>query len=123
MPELKPIELTNQNTFVLAKLQCAELDEPHASDMQRKTQAAAEQSPDLAVVLDLSQVRFVPSLSLGALVTLLQSTKQRQQRFILVGLQPDVRQVFAVCRLDKLFEIYDTVETARCRLQQSPSHD
>ncbi|MHC4521325.1 MAG: STAS domain-containing protein [Planctomycetota bacterium] len=118
MSELKPIELASQDMFVLAKLQCAELDEAHASDMQKKTQAAAEESPDLAVVLDMSRVQFIPSLSLGALVTLLQHTKQRQQRFILVGLRPEVRQTFAVCRLDKLFEIYDTVEAAQSRIEQ-----
>jgi len=120
MPEVKPIELTSRDMFVLAKLQCAELDEPHASDMQQKIQAAAEQSPDLPVVLDMSQVQCVPSLSLGALVTLLQHTKQRQQRLILAGLQPEVRRIFCVCRLDKLFEIYDTVETASCRMQHQP---
>jgi len=118
MSELRPIELVNQDKFLLAKLQCAELDEPHAADMQQKTQAAAEQSPELAVVLDMSQVQFVPSLSLGALVTLLQQTKQRQQRFILVGLRPEVRQALALCRLDKLFEIYDTVEAAESRIKQ-----
>ena len=118
MPELTPIELANQGAYVLATLQCAELDEPHASDMQQKIQAATEQAPDLAVVLDMSQVRFVPSLSLGALVTLLQHAKQKQQRFILVGLQPEVRQSLAVCRLDKLFEIYDTLEIASQRLQE-----
>jgi anti-sigma B factor antagonist len=118
MPELKPTEVTIQETFILVRPQCSELDEPHASDMQEKIQAAAEQTPDRAVILDLSQVQFVPSLSLGALVTVLQSSKQRQQRFILSGLQSDVRQTFAVCRLDKLFEIHDSVETAARRLQQ-----
>ena len=121
MSELKPMELTRQKMFVLAKLQCTELDEAHASDMQKKTQAAADESPDLAIILDMAQVQFVPSLSLGALVTVLQYARQRQQRFILVGLQPDVRQAFAVCRLDKIFEIYDTVEAASSRIQQQSS--
>jgi anti-sigma B factor antagonist len=120
MPDLKPTEVTIQERFILVRPQCSELDEPHASDMQEKIQTAREQTPDRAVVLDLSQVRLVPSLSLGALVTLLQSAKQRQQRFILVGLQPAVRETFAVCRLDKLFEIHDTAEAAGKRLQEEP---
>ena len=117
MAEITPIELTSHDRFVLATLQCEKLDEPHALDMQQKIQAT-DQSPDLAVVLDMSHVQLVASLSLGALVTLLQCMKLRKQRFILVGLQPDVRQMFAVCRLGRLFEIYDTIETARCRIQQ-----
>ena len=118
MAEITPIELTSHDRFVLATLQCEKLDEPHALDMQQKIQAAVDQSPDLAVVLDMSHVQLVASLSLGALVTLLQCMKLRKQRFILVGLQPDVRQMFAVCRLGRLFEIYDAIETARCRIQQ-----
>jgi len=118
MSELKQIELTKLETFLLAKPQCTELDEQHTSDMQKKVQEAAEQAPELAIILDLSKVHFLPSLSIGALVSLFQNSKQRQQRFILVGLQTEVRQTLAVCRLDKLFEIYDTVETASQRIQQ-----
>jgi anti-anti-sigma factor len=119
MSELKQIELTNLETFLLARPQCRELDEEHTSDMQEKIQEAAKQSPELAIILDMSGVSFLPSLSLGALVSLMQDAKQRQQHFILVGLQPDVRQTLALCRLDKLFEIYDTVETARQKIRQS----
>ena len=118
MSELKQIELTKLETFLLAKPQCAELDEQHTSDMQQKIQEAAKQAPELPVILDMSEVHFLPSLSIGALVSLFQDSKQRQQRFILVGLQPEVRQTLAVCRLDKLFEIYETVETARQKIQQ-----
>ena len=119
MSELKQIEMTKLETFILAKLRCTELDEQHTSDMQKKVQEAAEQAPELAVILDMSEVGFVPSLSLGALVTLLQKSKHRQQRFILVSLEPEVRQMLALCRLDKLFEIYDTIETASQKIQQS----
>ena len=104
--------------FLLARPQCAELDEQHTSDMQKKVQEAAEEVSELPVILDLSEVRFLPSLSIGALVSLFQHSKQRQQRFILVGLQTEVRQTLAVCRLDKLFEIYDTVDTAIQKIQQ-----
>ena len=117
MSELKQIEITNQDKFILAKLQCDKLDEQYTSDMQKKVQEAADQAPNLAVVLDMSEVQFLPSLSLGALVTLMQNSKKRQQRFILVNIQPEVRQTLAICRLDKLFEIYDTVETASQKIQ------
>jgi anti-sigma B factor antagonist len=117
MSELKEIELTKEEMFLLAKPQCAELDEQHTSDMQKKVQEAAEKASELPVILDLSEVHFLPSLSIGALVSLFQHSKQRQQRFILVGLQTEVRQTLAVCRLDKLFEIYDTVETATQKIQ------
>ena len=119
MSELKEIELSKLETFLLARPLCAELDEQHTSDMQKKVQEAAEQAPGLPVVLDMSEVHFLPSLSIGALVSLMRNLKQRQRRFMLVGLQPEVRQTLATCRLDKIFEIYDTVETATQKIRQS----
>jgi anti-anti-sigma factor len=110
MAELKTAEILTQEGFILARLQCAELDEPHARDMQEQITAASEQAAGLPVVLDLSPVRFVPSLSVGALVALLQKLKQRGQRLVLVGLQPPVRETLAICRLTKLFEIHDTLQ-------------
>ena len=119
MSELKGMELSKLDTFLLARPLCAKLDEQNTADMQKKVQEAAEQEPGLAVILDMSEVHFLPSLSIGALVSLMHDLKQRQQRFMLIGLQPEVRQTLAVCRLDKIFEIYDTVETASQRIQQS----
>jgi anti-sigma B factor antagonist len=119
MSELKEMELTKLEMFLLARPRCAELDEQHTSDMQKKIQEAAEQAPELPIVLDMSEVHLLPSLSICALVCLLQNARQKQQRFILIGLQSEVRQTFAICRLDKLFEIYDTVETASQKIQQS----
>lgn len=119
MSELKEIELKKLDTFLLARPQCAKLDERHTSDMQKKVQEAAEQAPELPVVLDMSEVHFLPSLSIGALVSVMHELKQRQQRFMLIGLQPEVSQTLATCRLDKVFEIYETVETASQRIRES----
>jgi len=119
MSEFKKIELTKLETFLLVRPRCAKLDEQHTSDMQEKIQEAAEQEPDLAIILDMSEVQLLPSLSIGALVCLMQNSKQRQQRFILIGLQPEVRQTLAICRLDKMFEIYDAFETASQKIQRS----
>jgi anti-sigma B factor antagonist len=120
MSELKEIELKKLETFLLARLRCTELDEQHASDMQDKIQEAAEQAPELPVILDMSEVHILPSLSIGALLSLWQKLDKRKQRFMLVGLQPEVRQTLAICRLDKIFKIYDTVETASQKIHQSP---
>jgi anti-anti-sigma factor len=116
MSELNPIQITTSDKMILAVLQCSQLDEDHIQDMQSKVTAAAGQAKHLPVVLDMSQVTFVPSLSLGALVTLMKMCKQNNQRFMLTGLQPVVRQVMTSCRLDRLFEIYDTLADVRVRL-------
>jgi anti-sigma B factor antagonist len=88
------------------------LDDATIDRMQKEVAAAAAQNATLPVILDLSNVRFVPSMGLGALVMLMRSLKQQGHRFLLVGLQPDVRTTLAVTRLDKLLEIHPRFEDA-----------
>ena len=54
---------------------------------------------------------------LGALVGLMRSLKKEGRRFILVGLQPDLRTVLAITHLDKLLEIQPRLEDALNRLR------
>lgn len=92
---------------VVVRVQAERLDEGNLAAIRAETSAAGEESPQLAVVLDLAKVGFMPSLSLGGLVQLLQIFKVRGQRLMLTGLQPAVRETMAITRLDRLFEIQD----------------
>jgi anti-anti-sigma factor len=116
MSDLIEIKIVAQEELISAELQCTELDEQHAENMQDKVKEACEQTPQLPVVLEMSKVEFVPSLSLGALVTLLQTMKQNQRRFILAGIQPNVRETLTICRLNKLFEICESIDEARTKI-------
>ena len=117
MSELNESKIKTTDSHILAEIQCIRLDEEHTQDLQDKVTAATDESPELPVIIDMSTVDFMPSLSIGALVAMLQQTKKRDQRLILTSLSETVRQVLAMCRLDKLFEIYDTSETAIQKLQ------
>lgn len=117
MSQLKESKISTTDSYVLAELQCTKLDEEHTQDLQEKVTAATSASPELSVIIDMSTVEFMPSLSIGALVAILQETKKRNQRLMFTCLGDTVRQVLAMCRLDKLFEIYDTPETAIQKLK------
>ena len=63
------------------------------------------------VLLDLSQVTFVDSSGLGAIVAskkLLGDDRQLD----LAGLTPDVDKVFRLTRMDSVFGVFPTLETA-----------
>ncbi|UCD27816.1 MAG: anti-sigma factor antagonist [Planctomycetota bacterium] len=119
MSDEKIVIIEPQEDVILAVVDCVRMEEEHTQMMQEEVSAAAEQSRQLPVVLDLSKVEFVPSLSLGALVNLLREFKQHNQRFILAGLHPDVRGTLAVTRLDKLFEITNSVDEALAQVRKS----
>lgn len=89
-----------------------ELDEAQFRRLQVEFRAAADAHPGRACVLDLARVGYLPSLSLAALVRAYTEFQGRRQRLLLAGLQPHVRDVFVVTRLDRLFEMHEDVASA-----------
>jgi len=57
------------------------------------------------VLLDLSEVSFMSSAALGKLVTLYKKLHSNGSDLKLCGIRPEVVDVFAVTRLDRLFDI------------------
>lgn len=69
-------------------------------------------SPGNDSVLDFSGVSFIDSSCLGALVSLLKGIREAGGDFKLANLADDVRSIFQITRLERVFEIFDTVEEA-----------
>lgn len=63
------------------------------------------------VILDLSQVEFLDSSGLGAVVAALKA-KKLEQTLELAALQPAVEKVFHLTRMDTVFVIHDSATTA-----------
>jgi len=59
--------------------------------------------PDL--VLDCSRLRFLSSAALGKLITLDKKVRVRGGRLKLSNVRPEIYELFAITRLDRLFEI------------------
>lgn len=60
------------------------------------------------VILDLSQVEFVDSSGLGAIVAILKEVKEGRS-FALAAMTSGVEKVFRLTRMDSVFTIYATV--------------
>ena len=117
MSDTPTVSIEPHAEVVWATVQRRDLDDAALDQLQLEIAAAAAQQPTLPVVLDLSQVGFIPSLGLGTLVMLMRNLKKNGQRFLLVGVQPEVRTVFAITRLDKLFEMHANLEAALSHLR------
>lgn len=63
-------------------------------------------------VLDLSEVRFLPSACLGAMVDFVRELEHVRGRLVLAGCSENVAFIFRVTRLDTVFPLYDDVEDA-----------
>jgi anti-sigma B factor antagonist len=112
MPSTSALSIEPAADHILAVVNQPQLNDTLLDKLHADTLAAAAQHPDLPVVLDLSLVNYVPSLALGTLVMLMRHLKNSNRRFMLVGLQPDVRTVLTITRLDKLFEIHPNLPEA-----------
>ena len=64
------------------------------------------QTPSVSVVLDLSQVAFVDSSGLGAIVAVLKALAP-DRKLELAGLTPTVKKVFRLTRMEQVFTIHD----------------
>ena len=97
--------------LVLVRVQPETIDDRNLDAMRAEVTAAASASPRLPVAVEMSRVKFMPSLSLAGLIQLSQSFKGRKQRLVFVGLHSEVRQTLVLMRLDRLFEIHDDLSS------------
>jgi len=64
------------------------------------------------IVVDLKDVRFIDSSGLGALVSGFKNAISHQGSLKLSSLQPQVKSMFELTRLHRVFEIFNSSEEA-----------
>ncbi len=69
-------------------------------------------SPNKKLVMDLSRIAYMDSSFLGALVASLKQAIAIKADILLVGLQPDIHNLFSLIRLDKVFKIHSNINEA-----------
>jgi len=77
---------------------------------ERLEKLAAEQCP--LIVLDLSDMDFICSLGLGAIISGHLKCRHHRGQIRLAGPSDQVRELLETTRLTKLFEVYDSVDAA-----------
>lgn len=64
------------------------------------------------IILDFSNVEYLSSAALGKLITLDKKVKSAKGKLRLCNIRPDIYEVFAITRLNKLFDIRETQDQA-----------
>jgi anti-sigma B factor antagonist len=94
----------------VATVPVEELDASNATEF--KADVAALLDTDSKVVFDLRRVRFADSSGLGALISCLRKVNARGGDLKLCALSDQVRGLFELVRMHKVFEIHATREEA-----------
>ena len=64
------------------------------------------------LVVDLSDVSYIDSAGLAALIQAMQKVEGYGGEFVLAGLQETVRSIFEISRLDQVFQIFPDADAA-----------
>ena len=78
----------------------------------RETLEALAAGKARRIVVDLSEMDFISSVGLGAIISAHLKCRHHQGRIFFVNPQPAVAELLETTRLTKLFPIYDDVEEA-----------
>ena len=86
------------------------IDASIALDFKDDVRRHSQSAPD-RIVLDLTQVEFIDSSGLGAIVASMKHLAP-ERKLILAGLTPPVEKVFQLTRMDSVFEIFLTLDAS-----------
>lgn len=64
------------------------------------------------VLLNFDAVEYIDSLGIASLVELAKALSQAQGVMFLSNLSPNIRPIFGITKLERVFHIYDTEEEA-----------
>src|SRR5947207_13640341 len=103
-------EVRPHQQVLLIAVQKGSLDDASTRQLTDDVLGAAAQTPRLPIVLDMSRVRFAPSVALGALAQMTKSFKLDGRRLALIGVSPNVMGSIRVTNLDALLEIHASLD-------------
>lgn len=69
------------------------------------------------IVADFGKVSYIDSTGLGALVAALKAARERDGTIAIVCVNPQIRRIFDITGLVKIFGLFDDVDSARADLR------
>jgi anti-sigma B factor antagonist len=94
----------------VAAMPVDELDASNAGEFKRDMASVLQANTKL--VLDLSRLRFVDSSGLGAMLSCLRQVSAKGGDLKLCGMSKQVRGLFELVRMHRIFDIYGAREEA-----------
>lgn len=105
------LKMAEQGDVVSLTIEEERMDAHNSGDLkERMLQLFDEGKCNL--VIDLNAVRFIDSSGLGALVSGFKNASAREGNLKLCCLQPQVRSMFELTRLHRVFEIFANLDEA-----------
>lgn len=88
------------------------LDENNIQIIGNQLFGLIEEDGRKKIVLDFSNVEYLSSAALGKLITLNNKAKSAKGKLRLCGIRPDIYEVFAITKLNTVFDIKEDRDQA-----------
>ncbi|GAB4163976.1 MAG: STAS domain-containing protein [Geothermobacteraceae bacterium] len=105
------VQIEEKDTAVLITVKEERLDAHNSGELKTQMLNLFEEGKN-SLVVNLEEVRFVDSSGLGALVSGFKNASARSGSLKLCNLQPQVKSMFELTRLHRVFEIFPNVDEA-----------
>lgn len=107
------VEIVHSGRALVLKVQADSLETDNVASFRAAITPLLDKSAHF--VIDLSAVEFMDSTGLGSMLSCLRIVKSKGGTLRLCNLTPEVRQLFEMVMMDRVFEIFDTPEQALAR--------
>lgn len=104
------VKVEEKNGFSVVKVE-GEVDLFNSQDLKSDVENLIN-SGKVKLILDMTKVSYIDSSGLGILVGINKRARMRGGFLRLAALPPDIKHLFEMTKLDKIFDIYPTVERA-----------
>ena len=105
------LKVEEKNYVVIIQVKEERLDAHNSGELKSQMLSLFEEGKN-HIIIDLGEVRFVDSSGLGALVSGFKNASARNGNLKLCSLQPQVKSMFELTRLHRVFEIFSGVDDA-----------
>jgi anti-sigma B factor antagonist len=114
------IRMQNQENLAVLSLS-GRLDLASGATLKEQVKRLIEKNT-IQVHLNLSEVEFINSSGLGALVSIMKEVRLQKGRLTLSNLASYVQEIFEITQLSHIFEIYSTEAEALATYQAVAVH-
>lgn len=105
------LKIKEQEDIVIITVEEERMDAHNSGNLKERMLQLFDEGK-YQLVIDLTAVRFIDSSGLGALVSGFKNASARDGSLKLCCLQPQVRSMFELTRLHRVFEIFTTLQEA-----------
>ena len=105
------LKMTEKDDAVILTVEDERMDAHNSGSLKERMLQLFDEGK-YQLVIDLSAVRFIDSSGLGALVSGFKNASARDGSLRLCCLQPQVKSMFELTRLHRVFEIFATLDEA-----------